>query len=101
MGRLAGWLEGTDLLSKECSGVNIVTEYLHRIFGHLHRISEFTRKSALFKLLRIKISSSGKAPVAVTVLSGATVAVTVLSGRAWRVQFQSQIFPYVVPTAKL
>ena len=48
-----------DLQSKECSGVNIVTKNLRRMFDHLHRIFDFT-KSAFLR--RIKTSSIGKIP---------------------------------------
>ena len=37
-GVAARWGEGMDLLSKECSGVNIVTKNLRRIFNYFRGI---------------------------------------------------------------
>ena len=42
VGRRAGWSEGMDLRSKKCSGVNIVTWKLRRIFNLIRRIFDFT-----------------------------------------------------------
>ena len=43
-----GGRSGMDLRSKECSGVNIVTLNLRRIFNHLRKIFDFAERKVQF-----------------------------------------------------